>query len=191
MIRWETAWRRAFEAKHPFVVKRKITDFRSLHYVQIFSAVAQGTTSATTLQSFPSGAFVLGISAAANIPVLVKRDQYYADGAANPLDVTVDRLKSATAGNRDLFGIDFAYTNDEQITPGGPAIADALLGSGRGTEFPARELIIDPSQGILCRVQNLITAQTIDNAGGSLPTGISFPMTVHVIYKCMVPRNQG
>jgi hypothetical protein len=191
MIRWETAWRRAKEANHPFVVKRNITDFRSLHYNQIFSAVAQGTTSATTLQTFPSGAFVLGISASANVPILVKRDQYYADGAAVPLDVTIDRLKSSTPGNRDLFGIDFAYTNDEQLTPGGPAIADALLGSGSGTEYPARELIIDPSQGILCRVQNLITAQTIDNLSGSLPTGISFPITVHVVYKCMVPRSQG
>jgi len=191
MIRWETAWRRAWEAKHPFVVKRKITDFRSLHYIQAFSAVAQGSTSATTLQTFPSGAFVLGISASATIPVLVKRDQYYADGAAVPLDVTLDRVKSCTPGNRDLFGLDFAYTNDEQITPGGPCIADALLGSGRATEFPARELIIDPSQGILARVQNLITVQTIDNQAGSLPAGISFPLTVNIVYKCMVPRNQG
>lgn len=189
MIRWETAWRRAYEAKHPFVVNKKITDFRPIHYNQIFSNIAAGTTTAATLRDFPGGAFVLGITASAVIPVVLKADQYYADGAAAPLDSTIDRLKSNTPGNRDLFALDFSYTNDEQLTPGGPIMADALLGSGRGTEFPARELMIDPAQGILARAQNLITTQLV--SGAAAAAGVQFPMTVHVCYKCMVPRAVG
>jgi hypothetical protein len=189
MIRWEVAFRRAQDAGHSLVKGKKITDFRPLHYTQSFVNIAAGTTSAATQQNFPGGAFVLGISASAALPVIIKPDQYYADGAAAPLDSTIDRLKTTTAGNRDLFALDFQYTNDEQLVPGGPAMADALLGSGRGTEFPARELIVDPSQGILARVQNLIATQLI--SGGAAPAGLQFPLTVHIIYKSMVPRAVG
>lgn len=168
---------------------KKPMDFRPIHFNQIFTNIAAGTTSAATLRDFPGGAVILGITASAVIPVVVKADQYYADGAAAPLDSTLDRLKSNTPGNRDLFALDFAYTNDEQLTPAGPIIADALLGSGRGTEFPARELYIEPAQGLLARVQNLITTQLI--SGAAAAAGILFPITVHICYKAMVLRAQG
>lgn len=198
MIRWEAAYRRAFDAKHPLLFVggpagggrvRGMTDFRSLHYVQPFTNVAMGVTTGYQLQSFPAGAFVLGIAAAATFNRVVKADQYYADGATAPLDSTFDRIPSSTPGNRDLFALDFNFTQDESITPNGPALAEALLGSGGGTEFPAREIVVDPSQGILCRVQSLLGVQLISGAAGA--TGIAVPMRVHVVYKCMVPRAVG
>lgn len=190
MINWEIAWKRANEgaAPHPLVRGKKKQDFRALTYVQTFSNIALAATTANQLQTFPSGAFVLGICAAAVLPKITKADQYYADGAAAPLDTTIDRGFATTPGNLDLFGLSFQYTNDEIITPGGPISAAALLGP-TGTLFPARELIIDPSQGILASAQNLISFQLISGAASA--TGITFPITVHVGYTCMVPRSIG
>lgn len=189
MVRWEAAFRRAQESNHPLTVGKKQADFTALHYVQPFTGIAMGTITGAQLQNFPAGAFILGISASAAFPRIVKAAQYWNDSAEEPLDFTFDRQPTATPGNMDLFSLDFSYTQNQQITPNGPAIASALLGTGAVSEFPSRELIIDPSQGILCRVGSLVSLKLID--GTSPPAGVLFPITVHVVYKCMVPRAAG
>ncbi len=58
-----------------------------------------------------------------------------------------------------------------------------------GGLFPARELIVDPSQGILCSAKNEITL--LQYNGAAAPTGAQFTIDVHVRYTCMVPRAVG
>lgn len=188
MIRWEDAWRRATETNHPLIRGKKKGDFRSIDYVQTFANVPPQTNSGPLLQTFPAGAFVLGIEASAIMPVVTKADQYYADGGTAPLDSTFDRQPTATPGNLDKFSLSFQYTNDEIITPGGPGLAAALMGIDGG-RFPTRELIIDPSQGILCTARNELLFQII-NGTASNPA-ITISLTIHVIYKSMVPRAIG
>jgi hypothetical protein len=72
-----------------------------------------------------------------------------------------------------LFALSFQYSGDEVITPGGPVLAEALLGSGSDTIFPGREIIVPPSQALLCSVQSYAIAP---------------PLNVHVVYHAMVPR---
>lgn len=188
MINWDLAWRRQVAGSNPFVQGKKQCDFRPIVYNQSFATIAIGQSSGILLQTFPGGAFVLGIAASARFPRIVKKDQYYADGAAAPLDSTFDRQPSCTPGNRDMFSLNFQYTNDENITPGGPALAEALLGSGGNTQFPHREIVIDPSQGILCQCRNDVTL--VDIAGTALANAV-FSLTVNVEYFCMVPRLAG
>jgi len=145
--------------------------FRFLAYSQRFEGVAGspaggtfGPPSGPLLQPFPSGAVILGITAAAY------EDQQLEN--AGVLAVS----PSYSAGRRDLFGISFQYTNDEQITPNGLTMAEPLLGSGYDTIFPAKELLIPPSQGILCAVASLVPSTLPD-------------LSINVVYHCMVPRN--
>jgi len=194
MISWDLAWKRSSEARarYPWLLNKKQSDFRSMVYNLRFSDVAPGTVNGPTLQTFPAGAFVLEIQAAAFHPLIVKENQYYADGAASPQDVTYDRGPTPTPGNRDLFSIDVQYTNDEIITAGGPIIAAALMGAGDTSQFPPREIVIDPSQGLLVRAKNEITFALID--GSDAPEGetsITLPLTIDVVFKCMVPRAAG
>ncbi len=188
MIQWDTVWKRQMECQAEWVRGKKKSDFRSVYYTQKFTNIALGASSGNTLQTFPAGAFILGIDASARIPRVIKPDQYYADGTASPLDSTIDRLLDATPGNLDTFSLNFQYTNDEIITPGGPCLASSLLGVNGGL-FPARELIVDPSQGILCSVKNELATQLID--GTVAPAGITISIDVHVRYACMVPRAVG
>ena len=186
MVQWEHAWRRAVECNSSFVQGKKKSDFRSVYYTQKFLNIANGGESGNKLQTFPAGAFVLGIVAGAKYARVIKKDQYYADGA-DP-DSTFDRLPTANPANLDMFGVQMQYTNDEIITPGGPCLASALFGPD-GMDFPVRELIIDPSQGILTNISNELTFLRID--GSAVANTISVPIDVHVRYACMVPRAVG
>lgn len=185
-VNWEAAWARAVQCKSVFIAGKSKADFRSVYYTQKLTGIALGASSGNLLQNFPAGAFILGIDAGAIIPRVVKKDQYYAD-ASSP-DTTFDRFPSSTPGNTDCFSLNFQYTNDEIITPGGPCLASALLGP-EGGFFPVRELIVDPSQGILCNAKNEISLLQYD--GTAAPTGAQFTMDVHVRYACMVPRAVG
>lgn len=141
--------------------------FRPISYSQLFTGVAAastpgtyGTQSGPTNQSFPAGAVILGITAAAYQNSTTTGAFTYAP--------------SFTPGKRDLFGLLFQYTGDEQITPGNsPVLAEALLGGGSDTIFPQREIMIAPSQGILTTVAALCPAPAL---------------TVTVVFHAMVPR---
>jgi len=122
-----------------------------------------GATVGPTQQNFPAGAVILGISATAfQEQVGDDTDFQYAPWSA--------------PGRRDLFGLSFSYTNDEQITPGGLTLANALLGDGDDTVFPARELLIPPSQGILTTAASFTVAPSL---------------FVQVVFHAMVPRAVG
>ncbi len=138
--------------------------FRPLHFMQRFT-VGSAAESPPTNQNFPAGAIILGITAAAFQVQTAAGAFQYAPSPANP-------------GRRDLFGLSFQYTNDELITPDGPGSAEALLGGGSDTIFPARELLIAPSQGILATVENLTV-------------GLADGLTVDIVYHSMVPRAVG
>lgn len=188
MISWDVVWKRQMECQSAWVKGKVKSDFRSVYYTQKFTNIALGASSGNTLQTFPAGAFILGIDACAKIPRIIKTIQYYADATAAPNNSTVDRLLDGTAGNLDAFSLNFQYTNDEIITPGGPCLASALMGPHGGL-FPARELIVDPSQGILCSAKNELVLQLID--GSVAPAGVTVSIDVHVRYACMVPRAVG
>lgn len=128
------------------------TDFRSALYGQIFTPAAGGTPTANQLQQFPGGAIILGITASAFVPGVGPTGQ--------------------GGRNRQLFSIDFAYSNNEALLIGGPLLADAVLGGGDADVFPPTELVMAPNQSLNCRVANLTT--------GSL--------TVHVVYHTLVYR---
>lgn len=179
MIRWREAFDRLKDNKEfqqYFDKGRKVkaSDFRYIAYCQQFNQVTAatvtgGATPSTpitpgaaigpALQTFPQGAIVLGITASAVQPQTTTSAFQYAP--------------SASPGRRDLFALAFQYTGDEVITPGGPVLADALLGSGTDTIFPGREIVVPPSQGLLCTVQAYAIAPQ---------------MNVHVVYHCAVLR---
>lgn len=179
MIPWRQAFDRCKDSRefNEYFAKGKAlktSDFRYLGYAQQFNAVTAGTVvgGATptspitpgaavgpTLQNFPAGGIILGITAACVQPQTTTSAFTYAP--------------SYSPGRRDLFALNFQYTGSEVITPGGPVLAEALLGSGEDTIFPGREIIVPPSQGLLCTVQSFT---------------INPPMNVHVVYHTMVPR---
>lgn len=149
MINASQAWHRiktlaAFKGK-------KEADFRSVAYVQTFTVTA-GAASAMLPQVFPGGGIILGITASAYIPS--------AAGTAQG------------NRNRQLFGLEFQFTNNEQIVVAGPALADALLGGGDADIFPTREMIIEPTQQINCRATNYTTGNLV----------------IHVVYHTLVYR---
>lgn len=166
MISWHVAYARIHkspEFKRFFGSAQAMPPhaFRYLGYVQTFQ-VAAGVTLPPANQNFPAGAIVLAITASAIQAQTTTGAFQYAP--------------SQTFGRRDLFGLSFQYTNDELITPQGPALAEALLGGGSDTIFPGRELLIAPSQGILCTVQHRSVAPDL---------------FVDVVYHSMVPRAVG
>lgn len=130
--------------------RMKETDFRPLTFVQTFTPATGAVPTANAPQAFPGGAIILGITASA-----------FAPGAA-----------VAAGRNRQLFAIDFSFSNNEAIIVGGPVVADALLGGGEQDVFPTKEMIMAPNQSVGCRVANL-------TAGA---------LTVHVCYHCLVYR---
>lgn len=145
--------------------------FRFLAYSQQFTGVTgsstpgiPGPTSGPTQQNFASGAIILGITAGA-----FQQQQAFGDA---------DYAPSLNSGRRDIFCLAFQYSNNEQITPNGLTMAEALLGSGYDTVFPAKEIMVPPSQSLLCSVAAL--------TGSSL-----HPLSVHVVYHAMVPRAAG
>jgi hypothetical protein len=139
----------------------RMSDFRPLSFVQSFTGLATGATSAATLQNFASGAVLLGLAGSMLIPQSAAGAFTYAPWASN--------------GRRDMFALNLQYTGDEQIIAGGPGIADAMLGGGDESQYPPREIMIAPSQGILATVENL-----------SLQTA-----RIDIVYHAMVPRRAG
>ena len=173
MIRWGDAYRRLVKSKEfiRYFGQGELMPayaFRPLTFGQRFVFAAGAATSPATNQNFPAGAIILGITSAGFLP------QEAAAGSAL-------YAPSFSWGRRDLYAINMQYTNDELITPGGPIMADALLGPGLGTIFPQRELLIAPSQGILCTVQNFTPLAAAD------PN----QFRVDVAYHTMVPRAVG
>ncbi len=174
MIRWREAFERQRSSKtfqQYFGTAVQAGDFRYIAYCQLFNNVTAGTVTGgatpttaitagapigPTLQTFPAGAVILGIEAAG----------VQAQTAAQVIAPTTN------VGLRNLFALNFQYTNDEVITPGGPVLAEALMGSF-GQLFPGREIVVAPSQGLLCTVQAFTIAP---------------PFNVHVVYHSMVPR---
>jgi hypothetical protein len=128
------------------------SDFRALTYNQIFTPAAGGVPTAITPQPFPGGAIILGITASAYVPGAVATGQ--------------------GGRNRQLFLIDFAFSNNEAIVVGGPVIADALLGGGESDIFPSKEMVLNPNQSIGCRTANITTGSLI----------------VHVVYHALIYR---
>lgn len=174
MVKWREAYERIRgtpEFAKYFGKQLPMGGFRFLAYSQLFTGVAAsgtagtyGATSGPTQQNFPSGAVILGITAAG---FAVQQ----AAGVAN-------YAPSQSAGRRDLFGLSIQYTGDEQITPNGMTLAEALLGSGYDTIFPAKEILMPPSKGLLVSTA-LLSGATVG------------AMTVQVVYHCMVPRAVG
>src|SRR5882757_3531689 len=177
MIKWREAYDRLCGTSEfsTYFGKDKplpIGAWRFLAYSQRFEGIPGtanagtfGATQGPLLQNFPSGAVILGITAGA----------YEAQQLDNS---AVLYAPSFSSGRRDLFGLSFQYTNDEQVTPSGLTMAEPLLGSGYDTIFPGKELLIPPSQGILCACASLV------------PTA-SPALSVHVVYHTMVPRAAG
>lgn len=177
MIKWREAYERLrpTDAFNAYFNNKKSTDFRFLVFSNPTLAATPLTPSANATggipgtavgplqMNFPSGAVVLGVTAAA----------YQAQQAAAAPNVPY--APSASDGRRDLFALAFQYTSDEQLTANGLTIAEALLGGGIETIFPARELLIPPSQSIL------ITAASLVASGGQ-------NLFVNCAFHCMVPR---
>lgn len=175
MVKWKEAYDRLKDvpefasASGYFGKLLPMAAFRFMAFSQRFDSVPGaatagviGTPTGPTLQSFPAGAVVLGITAAAF--------------EAQQLDNSgVVYAPSFSSGRRDLFALSFQYTNDEQITPNGLTLAEPLLGSGYDTIFPGKELLIPPSQGILCAVASLVPST-------------SPVLSISVVYHTMVPR---
>lgn len=177
MIRWREAFERCRDSadfRRYFPGGRSMADFRENAFCQQFNSVAAGTNaggaaptaantagaqSGPTLQNFPSGGIILGITAACIQAQTTTSEFQYAP--------------SMSPGRRDLFALSFQYTGDEIITPGGPILAEALLGSGEDTIFPCREIIVPPSQGLLATVQSYTIAPAL---------------VVHIVYHTMVPK---
>ncbi len=173
MVKWTEAYNRLVnvpEFTQYFGKLLGMDKFRFLAYSQRFEGIAGSATAGTfgpvsgpLQQNFPSGAVILGITAAA----------YEAQQLENAGVLAV--APSYSSGRRDLFGLSFQYTGDELITANGLTMAEPLLGSGYDTIFPSKEILVPPSQGILCAVASLVPT--------TLPA-----LSVQVVYHCMVPR---
>jgi hypothetical protein len=172
MIRWSDAYNR-LKGNRQFASffgggqTPSIDSFRFIVYTTILPDMAAspdtdggtfGQVVGPLNQNFPSGAVILGITAAAW--------QNY------------EACSDATPGRRDRFGIALTYSGDEQITANGLTLAESLLGSGRDTILPAKELMIPPSQSILV-------------SGASLVPSAQPAVTAHVAFHCMVRRSVG
>jgi hypothetical protein len=172
MLRWREAYERVSKTQQFKSYFGRVLDagaFRFLAYSMQFvgvaaaSAVGQyGTPTGPRAQTFPAGAVILGITATGVQAQTATGSFTYAP--------------SQSPGRRDLFGLSFQYSSDENITPDGLTAADALLGSGSDTIFPAKELLIPPSQSILVSVASLTVAPAL---------------SVSVVFHCMVPRAAG
>lgn len=157
-------------------VAPKMSAFRPLAYTLDLSPLAAGTVTGGTspstavtpgatvgpvLTQFNNGAVILGITASAVLPQTVAGAFQYAP--------------SMTQGRRDLFALNFSYTGDEILISGGLTLAEALLGGGYDTIFPAREILIPNGSGILTSARSYT---------------VQGPINVQVVFHCMVLRNQ-
>lgn len=181
MIKWREAYERLrpTDSFNSFFNNKKITDFRYIAFSHqqlsltplTSSAAAAGGTPGQVVgplqMNFPAGAIILGVTAAAY------SSQQLIAGATN-----LAYAPWSSEGRRDLFALAMQYTSDETLTANGLVCAEALLGSGEETIFPAREIMIPPSQSIL------ITAASLVAAGGQ-------NLFAHVVFHTMVPRVTG
>jgi hypothetical protein len=149
MISIERAWPRVRAL--PQFKSFELSDFRTLTFGQQFT-VGNAATVGPTTQNFPGGAIILGISASGTPS---------APGAGDAFLY------------RKGFGITFAYTNGESLTPGGPIAADSLMGGGDGTVWPTKEIVVAPNQGIQATVQNFLSTSLL----------------VQIAYHCLVWRS--
>jgi hypothetical protein len=171
MIKWSEAYSRLKDTPEFVQYFKRLMpmgQFRFLAFSQFFASVPGVATAGVfgipvgpLAQTFPSGAVILGITAAAY--------------EAQQLAAAASYAPSYSAGRRDLFGLSFQYTGGEFITPNGLTMAEPLLGSGYDTIFPAKEILVPPSQAILCAV-------------GTLSPSTNPVLSVSVVYHCMVPR---
>ena len=177
MITWNAAYGRLIktqEFKTYFGSRIKMSDFRSLTFAQKFVGIATvaATAFGPTPATFPAGAIILGITAAGQ-----QAPYGTTTGAAagNPSGLSL----TSAYGLRSQFQLNFQYSGNEVITPGGPISAEALMGNGQDTIFPTREWIIPPSQAILVN-------------GTTLAQGPNATvMNIDIGYHCMVPRAVG
>jgi hypothetical protein len=181
MIKWREAYERVrpTDSFQSFFNNKKITDFRYIAFTQQQLSLTPLTPSAAAAgglpgvaagplqMNFPAGAIILGVTAAAY------QAQQLIAGAT-----VLSYAPSNSEGRRDLFALAFQYTSDETLTANGLVCAEALLGSGLDTIFPAREIVIPPSQSIL------ITAASLVALGGQ-------NLFAHVVFHTMVPRVTG
>lgn len=184
MVSWDRGWQRAVENKSPFIQNRQKRDFRYLVYSQSFLSCLPGVDQGQQSQQFTAGAFVLGVTAGANIRNVIKDQLYYANAAT--ASGQADTLLSATPGNLDKFLLDFSYTTEDSLVANGPTLASALLGSGAESMFPAQELIMPPSQAILVGARNALGF--VGSAYEVADVAISVLMDIYVNFHCMVPR---
>jgi hypothetical protein len=152
MISIERAWPRVREL--PQFKNFRLSDFRTLTFGQQMPVGVAPAAVGPTTQNFPGGAIILGVSASA-VP-----------GPLAP--AAADAFLY-----RKTFGITFGYTNGESLTPGGPIMADALMGGGDGTVWPTKEIVVAPNQGIQATVANFCTTALL----------------VHIAYHCLVWRS--
>lgn len=142
MINPSAAWERLRQI--PMFKGMSLKDFRPITFGQAFDIDASQVLGPSR-REFPGGAIILGIAAGA-----------VANDGGNP-----DAFVPAGTGARTAFALDFTYTNDEQISPGGPIMAEALVGSAQFCQFPAREIVVAPSQAINTRCQNLTSTRLL------------------------------
>lgn len=154
------------------------------------TALVPGVAS-SKLISFDAGGVILGISACAR-----KLQRVANNGGA----IAFTYPPSISPGNLDLFELDLAFTDTTPITgqnPIGelvsnpnsliqttpPIMAESLLGSGRDTDTPARELFVTPGLGLLAAVRSLVLP---DEAPAS-PANAASNLIVHLVFHTMVP----
>ena len=126
------------------------------------SAVAgtYGAASGPVLQTFPSGAVILGVTASG----------FMGQNAGFPAYGT-----SSAQGRKDIFGLNFTCTDNRVLTSLGLTLAGTLLDMAKEMGiFPGKEIALYPNGGILVTAASLITTSTL---------------TVTVAYHCMIPRD--
>lgn len=136
MISVMSAWNRL--KVNPAYKGLKLSDFRTMVYTQQFPSVGSLATIQPQPQNFPGGGVILGVTASA---------------------VTHGVSLGQPGRSRAGFRISLAYSGGEQIAVS--TSAEALLGSGENCSFPVKELVVPPTQTLLCGIQNL-TTDTLD-----------------------------
>lgn len=147
---------------------------------------------------FPAGAVILGISACANIAQrIITRVNLVPPNDTFSLPYGPSDVGGAAG--RELFVLDLRYVDDDPITSGNPITelvsnaaspivtrppisADALLGNGRDSDTPVRELYVAPGLGIVVSCRSLLLPTLLPTSGDPPPN-----MSVHVVFHAMVP----
>jgi hypothetical protein len=121
----------------PMFARMKLSDFRPIVFPLVQTAVASLNSVGPLRRDFPGGAIILGVTGSA-----IQNGAAFAPGG--------------TTG-RQAFSATMAYTNDEQIVPSDLLMCESLLGTAAECEFPPREIVVAPTQGINVQLRNLTT----------------------------------